>query len=264
MLKNCFLLLALCVSLPALAHDTWVETNAAVVRAGDAVYVDLKLGNHGNHHRDFKLASKVTLEGCSLNVVLPDGRSRDLLPELKDQGYAPNEGFWQAKFVPMAAGTYVVSHQLDRVVNHGRPIRSIKSGKTMFLAAALLDRINDKTTAWEQPLGHPLEIVLQSHPVRLCGPGMPVRVQVLFRGEPLEGTRVSFVPQGVTLADDWDDTYERRTAADGVAAWTPRTGSRLLIVVHHDEPDERGDDYEATAYAATLTLLVPELCACCQ
>ena len=47
-----FLLLATAAG----AHDTWVQTNANVVRAGDAVHVQLMLGNHGNDHRDFKLA----------------------------------------------------------------------------------------------------------------------------------------------------------------------------------------------------------------
>jgi uncharacterized GH25 family protein len=40
------------------AHDTWVQTNTNLVRTGDAVHIDLMLGNHGNDHRDFKLASK--------------------------------------------------------------------------------------------------------------------------------------------------------------------------------------------------------------
>jgi len=46
----------------ALAHDTWVQTNTNLIRSGDAVHVDLMLGNHGNDHRDFKLASKTGLE----------------------------------------------------------------------------------------------------------------------------------------------------------------------------------------------------------
>lgn len=52
----------------AMAHDTWVEVNPTEVRIGQVVHVDLKLGNHGNDHRDFKLASKITLEPCTLAV----------------------------------------------------------------------------------------------------------------------------------------------------------------------------------------------------
>ncbi|MGH7138544.1 MAG: DUF4198 domain-containing protein, partial [Pirellulales bacterium] len=44
------------VGSPAGAHDTWVQTNTNVIRAGDVVFVDFFLGNHGNDHRDFKMA----------------------------------------------------------------------------------------------------------------------------------------------------------------------------------------------------------------
>ena len=46
----------------ASAHDPWVQTNTNLVRTGDAVHIDLMLGNHGNDHRDFKLASKFSPE----------------------------------------------------------------------------------------------------------------------------------------------------------------------------------------------------------
>ena len=38
------------LTLPANAHDTWVQTNTNVIRTGDAVHIDLMLGNHGNDH----------------------------------------------------------------------------------------------------------------------------------------------------------------------------------------------------------------------
>ena len=56
-----FVATIMALSIPANAHDTWVEVNSAEVRLGQVVHVDLKLGNHGNNHRDFKLASKITL-----------------------------------------------------------------------------------------------------------------------------------------------------------------------------------------------------------
>jgi len=126
------LLLTFCLlTTSAHAHDTWVETNTQVVRQGDAVYVDLKLGNHGNGHRDFKLASKISLDKITLTTIAPDGTSTDLKPELVDTGYAPKEGYWSAKFVPDQAGLYLVAHTLD-TLHH--TTRAIKSGKTYFLS----------------------------------------------------------------------------------------------------------------------------------
>ncbi|MCX7417703.1 MAG: DUF4198 domain-containing protein, partial [Planctomycetia bacterium] len=64
----------------AIAHDTWVQTATNFVRPEDVVHIDLCLGNHGNDHRDFKLASKLSsLEGALLDVVGPGGVRTDLL-----------------------------------------------------------------------------------------------------------------------------------------------------------------------------------------
>src|SRR5262245_3603848 len=80
------------------AHDTWVQINTNVVRVGDNVHVDLMLGNHGNDHRDFKLAGKVDPAGCTLEVLAPDGKRYDLKDRLIDVGYVPKEGYWTTKF----------------------------------------------------------------------------------------------------------------------------------------------------------------------
>ena len=56
------------------AHDLWLQTNTTVVRTGDVVHIDCMLGNHGNDHRDFKLAGKPGIETIkNLEVILPDG-----------------------------------------------------------------------------------------------------------------------------------------------------------------------------------------------
>src|SRR5262245_28413069 len=95
-----------CLIAPVFAHDTWVQTNTNIIRVGDAVHVDLMLGNHGNDHRDFKLASKFDPDAGTLNVVWPDGKSIDLKAKLADLGYAPKEGFHSAKFATAKPGLY--------------------------------------------------------------------------------------------------------------------------------------------------------------
>lgn len=257
-------LLALLPGQPVQAHDTWVEANTALVRAGDAVYVSLKLGNHGNDHRDFKIAGKLDLEGSTLGILLPNGQTFDMRDQLADVGYAPNEGYWTGKFVGGAAGTYSVLHTLDKVVNHGRPVRSIKSAKAFFLAGTSLDRVKDETETWKKPAGHPLELVPVSHPVLFTGPGLPIEVQVLKKGVPMADARVSFIPEGTVLKTGFDDVYERKTDANGHASFTPRTGCRLLIVTHDRAEDEKSGDYDLTTYSATIQMLVPDICPCCQ
>ncbi len=245
---------------PSFAHDTWVQTNANLVRVGDVTHVDLMLGNHGNEHRDFKLASKITLDRCTLAVIAPGGQSYDIQPDLIDTGYAPKEGYWTARFVNAAAGLYTVSHTLES--SHGTT-RTIKSGKTYFVASPSLDDVSQTNPGFEKPLGHALELVPLANPVTPMGPGQPIRVKALYQGRPLVGATVAFIPRGAVLAEGFDATYERKTDTQGAAEFTPKEGNYYLVAVHHDEPDQKGEGYDRTHYSATLTVYVPQLCPCC-
>lgn len=253
-------LIALAISAAARAHDTWVQTNTNVVRTGDLVHVDLMLGNHGNDHRDFKLASKISLERSELDVIAPDGNEYDLLPRLVDTGYTPKEGFWSGTFVTGKPGLYMVAHRRDAL---HLTKRGIKSGKTFFVASDSLDKVAEENPGFDKPLGHPLELVPLVNPVTPMGPGQPLRVRLLYNGQPLAGARVSFIPRGTTLSEGFDEQYERKTDDDGQAAFTPKEGNYYLVVAHHDEPEQKGDGYDRTAYSATLTVFVPQLCPCC-
>lgn len=269
-MRSCFVLRAVfatafagcCAFAPgAFAHDTWVQTGTSLVRVADLVHIDLMLGNHGNDHRDFKIASKVGLESCTLDVVGPSGQTYDVKPDLVDLGYAPKEGYWSARFTPGEEGVHAVVHTIDSVFHN---TRGIKSAKTYFLAANSLDAPKlggDENFA--KALGHPLEIVLLSHPATL-GPGIPFGVQVLYEGKPLEGAKVSFVPRGTVLAEGLDPEYERTTGADGKANFTPKEGNFILVSVRRTEPDRKGEGYDATGYTATLLMNVPQICPCCE
>jgi uncharacterized GH25 family protein len=114
------------------AHDTWVETGSLSIRTGEYIYVDLRLGNHGNNHRDFKLASKITLAPCELSILGPDGKRQDVKSKLVDTGSAEKEGYWTTRFVAKDSGVYEVLHKLDTL--HGKT-RAIKSSKTYFVAS---------------------------------------------------------------------------------------------------------------------------------
>ncbi len=252
------------VTATLIAHDTWVETNTNIIRSGDAVYVDLRLGNHGNEHRDFKLASKIDLASCTLEVMSPGGKSYDLKPSLRDTGYAPKEGYWQGKFVAAESGLHLVAHTLDKVIDHGTAIRARKSGKTFFVVSESLDRVTADQPGFDRILGHPLELVPVVNPVTPMGPGKSIAVRVLLHGKPLSNARVTFVPRGETLTEGFDAQYERTSDAQGEVSFTPKTGNQYLVVVHHRDENARGKDYDQTAYSATLTVFVPEMCPCCQ
>lgn len=255
-----FLIISAILSSSASAHDTWVETNTNIVRTGDAVYVDLKLGNHGNEHRDFKLAGKADLTACSLQITGPDGKEYDLKPSLLDVGYAPKEGYHTAKFATARPGLYVVGHTLDQVVSYA-PVRSVKSANAYFLASNSLDKVGRDHPGFDHAFGHALELVPISNPITPMGPGQNLKVQLLFEGKPLANAKVSFVPRGHELKQDFDADYERTTDGDGMVSFTPKTGNVYLIVAHHQLP-RSGAKFESTKYSATISLFVPEICPC--
>ena len=246
----------------ALAHDTWLQASPRLVRPDDVVHVGLFLGNHGNDHRDFRIASKVgSLDEVQIEVVGPDGQKTDLGPDMVDLGYAPKEGFWSGRFVPAAEGLHCVAH-FRQGIRHGA--MGLKGGKTYFLASESLDTPAEQHGPLPGPLGHPLEFVLESHPVLGCGPGKPITIQLLFKGQPLADQVVSFIPRSGKLAEGFDPAFERTTDAEGRCSYTPREGDLILIVAHLVKPDEKGEGFEKTNYAATLVIDVPQRCPCCD
>ena len=264
-IRNVIIAVALTLALAAaagFAHDTWVQTNTNIIRVGDVVHVDLLLGNHGNDHRDFKIAGKTTLESVKLDVIGPDGRSHDLLPALTDQGYAPKEGFWTARFQPAAPGLYLIAQSSDRVVDYA-PKRSVKSAKTFIVASKSLDQVGMENPGFDRVLGHPLELVPTANPVTPMGPGMPIKVRLLYKGKPMAGARVSFIPRGQALDEAFDPKYERKTDAQGAASFEPTEGNYHLVVAHHEDAGETGEGYNSTKYSATLSVFVPAICPCC-
>jgi len=258
-MKNSLLMTAAATLLMAAslsAHDTWIMVNSPVVRVGDVTHVDLMLGNHGNEHRDFKLASKISPESWTLDVVSPVKTTVDVKARMTDTGYAPKEGYWTTRFVAKESGLHVVAHTLDKL--HGTT-RAIKSAKSYLLAADSLDQLPENRHDFSKPLGHPLELVPVTDPVRDLCPGRPIEVQLMYSGKPLPKARVSFIPRGQTLAEGFDPKYERTTDADGKASFTPEDGNWILIVVHHAQPEQKGEGYDKTHYTATLTVSVPEV-----
>ena len=245
------------------AHDVWVQAHTNLVRTGDAVHIDLMLGNHGNDHRDFKMAGKLTPDAFqTFDVTDPAGKTYDLKPDLTDVGYAPKEGFLTAKFTAATPGVYVAAQTADKVVNHGKPTRSYRSAKAYFLVSDSLDKVARDVPGYAKPLGHRIELVPETSPLMPMGPGVAIKVKLLFGGKPAEGVKVSFIPRGVTLKEGTDAEYERATDTDGRAAFTPKAGNYYLVVARLPKA-ETGEGFETTVYTATLTVFVPEKCPCC-
>jgi uncharacterized GH25 family protein len=245
-----------------LAHDSWLQINTNLVRVGDRVHVDLMLGNHGNDHRDFKVAGKVALDKATWEVIDPDGKHFDLKPDAVDEGYAAKEGYWTSGFSAAKPGMYMVAETSDQVVSYA-PLRSVHSAKTFFLATKSLDKPDVTAGGYDRVLGHALELIPTSNPVVPMGPGEKLGVRLLFKGKPAAGVKVSFIPRGVTLKEGFDERYEKTTDAKGEAAIELKDANYYLIAAHVLAEKEAGTGYQGTKYSATLCVYVPAICPCC-
>ncbi|CAN5508328.1 hypothetical protein BH11ARM2_BH11ARM2_12520 [soil metagenome] len=195
-MKTRLAVLAFCLALApwAGAHDIWVEPSSNVVRAGDWLNLSLMLGNHGNEHRDFRLASKVGDGDQSLVAYGPKGTKIDLTPSLVDEGYTPQEGFWSARYQPEAPGLYLAASTMDKVMSYA-PVRDIRSAKTFFVASRSLDGVPEKNPGYDRVLSHPLELVPVVNPITRFDAGSTFRVRLLYKGKALPNTKVSFIPR---------------------------------------------------------------------
>ncbi|EMI45549.1 ABC-type Co2+ transport system periplasmic component-like protein [Rhodopirellula sp. SWK7] len=239
------------------AHDVWLQTQSPVIRTGEIAHVDLRLGNHGNHHRDFKLAGRIDLDWVSVDHFKPDGTSSDLRDVMFTTASAEKEGYWTTPIVVDQPGMHCVVEQLDRVMQHGKSVRGIRTAKTYFLVADSLDSPVVDRHVHNRPLDLPFELVLQTCPITETTAGQPITAQVLHHGKPISDVVVSFIPEGIELTGEFDPEYEFRTDENGMVSFTPKSANLYLIVAHHTATDERSDEYEFTSYASTITLHVP-------
>ncbi|HRI45190.1 MAG TPA: DUF4198 domain-containing protein [Fimbriimonadaceae bacterium] len=239
---------AVAASAIALAHDIWIQPSACRVDPDAWIRLDLRLGNHGSGHKDFRLASKVA--GNAKNLVLygPDGAKVDLTGSLTDQGYGEKEGFWSARYVPQTQGLYTAVSTFDQVMTYG-PIRDVKSAKTYFAVGSVAP------SGFDRVFGHDIEIVPLENPILAAGGTLAVKV--LYKGKPLSGTKVTYVPMGATPKEGDDPEFESKTDDAGIAKASLSRGDIYLICARQVDPQGKGEGYEAINYSATLCLVVP-------
>ncbi len=233
-----------------------MQTNTNLIRPQDVVRVDLMLGNHGNGHRDFKLAGKVPWRGR--DARRDRGRTAwDLRQGAAgwSMGRAPQAGYWTNLFrAPRSRGSTPWPSS-GRTAYELPPLPATGAAKTFFVVAESLDRPRANNPGFDRPLGHELELVCVANPVTPMGPGVPIRVRLLYKGKPLAGERVSFIPRGATLAGPSTRNTSGRPTR-GEASFEP-TEANTLPITHKTEPKQGGTldgkPYEFTK-GTTLTV----------
>lgn len=249
---------------PAAAHDFWIEPADFAPAVGEAVAVELRVGEH--------LAGDPVprrAEGIVRFIV------RDAEGEQEVRGVA---GVAPAGVVrPRTAGVHVLAYEtrpvaielaaekferylaeegLERVSaeraargESGRPGRELysRSAKSLLAAGGWYGEGLDR------PVGLPLELVPLRAPDALGGKTAALPVRLLFRGRPIAGVAVAALPAVEPAA-----ARRGRTGPDGVIELELDRPGMWLVKAVHMEPAAAGSGADWESWWASLTLAVPQ------
>jgi nickel transport protein len=196
---------AAALSLPAQAHNVWLEPDSG------GGYV-VQFGGHEGVLETFrpeKLKSvqafdqrgrsiPVKIEPREGGVHVRPERQAAMLAVHFDNGYFSRAGDGPMVEKPMNENPGATSG-----------VHAVKYHKTLIAWGAFA----------QKPLGQPFEIVPLAHQTPHAG--QPLRVQALLDGKPAEGIRISHGEKGAPVT----------TAADGTATVTPVAGINQLLAI---------------------------------
>lgn len=240
------------------AHDLWIETNTSFVRTKEVVNVAFKLGNCDEGRRDFKTKGLIDKDGTVVESISPSQQRVDLTSSLARSSNDPRGGYWTSVCPVNEIGTNWFSQSLDQVIEHdGKEMRGIVTSKAFVIASETLEpSINSKAN---QLLNLPIEFELQSSAFPSIEEKATIRVRLLVESKPIQGVRVSFLPQGVNLDEEDDADFEVITDGNGIAEFQPMKANFYLISARHITANNKPTGPTTVYYSTSLTLRVSKL-----
>lgn len=247
--------LALLLPVAATAHSFWLQPESHIVEIGEEAVIGFKIGDVGEEGDWSVYWERVS----SFRLHGPDGTT-DQLRAVRTRRGGDTGG---AQLSIAKAGSYVlafesnpsfsdleaerfnryVEHEgLTAIAAHRELTRTSDTNGTELYARrakALLQVGDAQTGNVTEPVGQLLEIVPLANPFAL-GEGDNLSVQVLWRGEPLEGASLV-----VARPHADGDPLVLLTDADGKASFDLQWGSRYLLSVVWGvpAPNDRRADY---------------------
>lgn len=253
-------LLAAAACAPAAAHDFWIQPEPYNIVEGDLAAVTLQVG-HGRERQRSALPSRRVQR---FEAFAADGRRIDLRERLRpdpraaaDARFALPPGAWmlvletdagaQSRLPASRFKAYLREEGLAPALARRRAGAGMDAdgAERYSRRSKALLRVGaapaDAATAFAQPLGLPLEILLDADP-RVRAARLPARV--LWQGRPLPGALIKLT----RLEDDARPVQALRTDAAGRAEFAaPGPGAWLLNVVWTQPlPADAEVDYETT------------------
>ena len=256
-----FLLLLIASSLPASAHEFWIEPST--FRPAPGVRVDVGLRSGENHvgvpvpRREARI-ERFELLGPTTKSAVRGAEGRDPAGEATP-GAA---GTWlvvlrtraqSIKLAPPEFEAYLREEGLEHVI----AARAAKGqervdGREIYsrCAKALLS-VGGGGPGFERVVGFPLELIAEKDPAALGGDRkLPVRLE--FDGKPLAGALVLARAKGAG-----DRPLRARTDENGRAVFELPDEGPWLVTSVHMVPAPAGSDADWESLWASLTLLAP-------
>jgi uncharacterized GH25 family protein len=248
--------LVLLPTLPAFAHDYWLEPESFFVAASDTVAVRMHVGEALKSEAERPFQKKPTLKFQLFSAK----ETLDLLP------FGKEDKTPVVTLTPKAAGTYLIAMErdaqfikldakkfndylaeegLDAVLEQRRKAGEDKAeGRERYrrYLKSIIQAGDKPDDTYKKVLGQKLEIVPQSNPAALKA-GDSLVVQVLFDGKPLAGARLS----AHVRSDGKVETQKVVTSKEGTATVKiDRAGTWLLRLVHmRRAADDKEADWES-------------------
>lgn len=238
----------------ASAHDIWVEPYSNVVRLGESVVVQFKLGNCNEGKPDGKISGQLPRELIQAAACLPTEKIQDLALRLvkssQDDG-----GCWMTRFKASEIGcNWIIQRFDENVVHGGQKVRGRMFAKAPLVVSDSLETIviGDLPMSFSQPF----ELVLESSLLPAVDSKEPIKLRVLKNEKPLANAKVSFT----FLLDDSKEPQLTTVVSDseGAVSWIPNQIGPLLIACAQLDESEKGPDFDATYYSSTVFLNVSQ------
>ncbi|MEE4200954.1 DUF4198 domain-containing protein [Erythrobacter sp.] len=233
-----FVLLALLLPSAAAAHSFWLQPVDHTPEAGEEVRIEFKVGDAGDVN-DWGLYWERI---AALRLFGPDGVSDQQRGIRVTAGEEPGS----ALIAVAKPGTHILAfasnpsfsdleaERFDRYVEH-EGLSAIAqhraalgqgrgNGKELYArrAKTLLQVGDAHTDNATRPIGQTLEIVPLTNPFAL-DPGAPLKLQILWRGEPLAGAQLLAAPLDAT-----GDYESFRSDANGMVKAPAPVGAAML------------------------------------
>lgn len=261
----------LLVAATASAHDFWIEPSNHRPVVGEKIDVDLRVGEHGvgepvarNPARIARFAVFDAL-GAETAVLGVDNRAPAGAWRAKDAGLFVLGYESRPTAIELEAAkfeSYLAEEGLEHVsalrrgrgesLKPGREIYS-RSVKSLVLVSDPASQTPPSTAGFDRRAGLPLEIVLEICPLA-AKTGDELKLRVWFRGEPLAGALVGYLPRATTATE-----VRTRTDKDGrVAFKIGAEGAQLVRVCWMvPAPKDSGADWESTWSSLTFDVRTP-------